>query len=48
MLLHYRDEQKVKYNTVGAQLHSGHCCRDDVCSVQALSGILSLFNFPSQ
>jgi len=33
MLLQLRDEQNVKYNIAGAQLHSGH-----VCSVQALSG----------
>ena len=38
MLLHFRDEQEVKYNIAGAQFHSGTCCCDDVCSVQALSG----------
>jgi hypothetical protein len=24
IMLHFRDEQDVKYNTAGAQLHSGH------------------------
>jgi hypothetical protein len=38
MLLHFCDEQEVKYNIAGAQLLPATCCFDDVCSVQALSG----------
>jgi len=39
MLLHFRDEQEVKYNIAEHNCIPATCCCDDVCSVQALSGI---------
>jgi len=36
MLLHFRDEKEVTCNIAGAP---ATCCCDNVCSVQALSGV---------